>query len=135
MAKTVQELKVWQRAHELCLAVDAILGRPVFDDNRRLKQQLEDAADSVLSNIAEGFEQPTDRAFVRYLYIAKASAAEVRTRLKRACDRRFITETEFADRDALGDEVARLAHGLIKYLKRSNRTNRGSSRMPPMTDD
>ena len=125
MAKCVQELKVWQRAQELCLAVDAILDRPAFARSPRLRQQLEAAVDSIVANIAEGFEQPTDRAFVRYLYTAKASTAEVRTRLKRAGDRGYISPSEFAARDALGEEVARLASGLIKYLSRSDRKNRG----------
>jgi four helix bundle protein len=128
MAKKVQELKVWQRAQELCVAVDAILDRPVFGRSPRLREQLEAAADSIVANIAEGFEQPTDRAFVRYLYTAKASTAEVRTRLRRACDRGYISASECAQRDALGDEVSRLVNGLIKYLCRSDRKDRGLPR-------
>jgi four helix bundle protein len=52
--------------------------------DQRLRDQIRDASDSMLSNIAEGFEQPTDRAFARYLYISKGSTAELRTRLYRA---------------------------------------------------
>ena len=80
------------------------------------------------SNISEGFEQPTDRAFAKYLYTAKASTAEVRTRLKLCCRRGYLTAEEFAARDALGDEIARIANGLIKYLLKSNRRDRGLGR-------
>jgi hypothetical protein len=80
---------------------------------------------TLLSNIAEGFEQPTDRAFAKYLYTAKASTAEVRKRLLMACHRGYITSEEFASRNELGDEVARMMTGLIKYLVSSDRKDRG----------
>ena len=54
MAKQVEELKVWQRAREFCVAVNALLGRASFQRDRKLKEQLSDAVDSVISNIAEG---------------------------------------------------------------------------------
>jgi len=65
MAQRVEDLKVWQRAREFSVAVNAIIGRPGFQRDRRLREQLEDAVDSVIANIAEGFTQPTDKAFAR----------------------------------------------------------------------
>ena len=128
MAKQVEELKVWQRAREFWVAVNAILERPGVRARPKLQEQIKDATDSVISNIAEGFEQPTDRAFARYLYISKASTAEVRTRLLLACDRGYITDREFAACNELGDEVARMTTGLIKYLVKSDRRDRGLGR-------
>jgi four helix bundle protein len=90
-----------------------------------LRDQVKDAADSILSNIAEGFEQPTDRAFARYLFISKASTAEVRKRLLMANHRGYITTEEFESRNELGDVVARMTTGLIKYLVKSDRKDRG----------
>jgi four helix bundle protein len=125
MAKRVEELKVWQRAQEFWSAINEILDRPGFRRDRKLREQLSDAADSLVSNIAEGFEQPTDRAFSRYLFTSKASNAEARKRLRIARDRHYITPEEFDRRNAIGDEVARLTTGLIKYLIRSDRRDRG----------
>ena len=125
MAHRVEDLKVWQRAQEFWVAVNAIIDRSGFQRDRQLRDQVKDAADSILSNIAEGFEQPTDRAFVRYLFISKASTAEVRKRLLMACQRGYITSEEFASRNELGDEVARMTTGLIKYLVKSDRKDRG----------
>ena len=121
MAQRVEDLKVWQRAHEFWVAVNAIINRAGFQRDRRLRDQVKDAADSILSNIAEGFEQPTDRAFAKYLFTSKASTAEVRKRLLLACHRGYITKDEFTSRDELGDEVARMTTGLIKYLVKSDR--------------
>ena len=125
MAQRVEDLKVWQRAREFCVAVNAIIGRPGFQRDRRLREQLGDAADSVLSNIAEGFTQPSDKAFARYLFISKASNAEARTRLLLACDKGHITSEEFAACNEIADEVARMTTGLIKYLVKSDRRDRG----------
>lgn len=111
MAKRVQELKLWQRARELCVAINAIIERAGFQRDLRLRDQIRDAADSIVSNIAEGFEQPTDRAFAKYLFTSKASTAEARTRLQVACDRGYITSAEFTTCDERGDEIARMTTG------------------------
>ena len=124
MAQRVEDLKVWQRARAFCVAVNAIIGRPGFQRDRRLREQLEDAVDSVISNIAEGFTQPTDKAFARYRFISKASNAEARTRLLPACDKGYITSEEFDSCNGIADEVARMTTGLIKYLVRSDRRDR-----------
>jgi four helix bundle protein len=128
MAKCVQEMQVWQRARELGIAVNAILEIPRLKNDRRLHEQLSDASDSVISNIAEGFEQPTDKAFVRYLYISQSSNAELRTRLQVACDRRLISDEQFTRGEQLASEVARMITGLIKYLSNCNRKNRRQGR-------
>jgi four helix bundle protein len=125
MAQRVEDLKVWQRAREFCVAINAIIDRAGFQRDRRLRDQLMDAVDSVIANISEGFAQPNDRAFARYLFISKASNAEARTRLLVACDRGYLTAEEFASRSAISDEVARMITGLIKYLLKSDRRDRG----------
>ena len=125
MAQRVEELKIWQRAQQFAVAVTAILGRPGFLRDGRLRDQIRDATDSILSNIAEGFAQPTDRAFAKYLFTAKASAAEARTRLQIARNRDYMTDDQLKTCTDLGDEVARMMTGLIKYLLRSDRKTRG----------
>jgi four helix bundle protein len=125
MAERVEDLKLWQRATEFWHAINAIIERPGFDGDRRLRDQLRDASDSMVSNIVEGFAQPTDRAFAKYLFDSKASTAETRTRLKLACNRKYITAEEFESRNKLGDEVARMTTGLIKYLRKTDRRDRG----------
>jgi len=49
----------------------------------------------VLSNISEGFESSTKQEFLNYLYIAKASAGEVRAQLYIASDIEYINSEEF----------------------------------------
>jgi four helix bundle protein len=125
IAKAVGELQVYQRARELSAAVTGILARPAFQADRRLRDEIRAATDSVESNISEGFAQSTDKAFAEYLVHAKASNAEIRTRLGFARERRYITDAELSTSDQLADEIARMLTGLIEYLRRSNLRNRG----------
>ena len=57
-AKCVEDLQVWQRANEFWDAINAILDKPGLLRDRSLRDQISAAADSVVSNIREGFEQP-----------------------------------------------------------------------------
>jgi four helix bundle protein len=127
-AKTVEDLKLWEKATAFWRCVNGLLERPAFRRDWKLRAQLSDATDSVLSNIAEGFAQSTDRGFVRYLYDSKASTAEARSRLWMAAQRKHMTEDEYRRADTIGDEVARMTVGLIKYLLSSDRRDRGLGR-------
>lgn len=51
-----------------------------------LRNQMQRAAVSIPSNIAEGFERHTNKEFMQHLYIAKGSCAELRTQLYLAID-------------------------------------------------
>ncbi|HSC27194.1 MAG TPA: four helix bundle protein [Vicinamibacterales bacterium] len=122
----VQDLKVFQKAEEFWTAVNKVLSRPGLRGDRRLHEQLSAAIDSIVSNISEGFEQPTDRGFAKYLYDTKGSTAEARKCLWIAAERAYITRAEFTERDAIGDELARMTVGLIKYLDRYAARNENS---------
>ena len=118
MARKLAELPVYQRANELWVAVTALLDRPAFGRNRKTQEQVAEAVDSILANLEEGFEQPTDRAKAKYLFQAKGSAAEVVVRLRSAFRRSYITAEEFTRCEQLGVEVQRMLGGWIRYLAR-----------------
>ena len=125
MAHNVEDLPVYQAAQKLACAVDAILERPGLRRNRLLHDQLSDANDSVTSNIAEGFDQPTDKAFSAFLFHSKASLREVRTRLGIAHRKRYITKAELDNCLTLAESVGKQLGGFIKYLAESDFTDRG----------
>src|SRR3989338_5161345 len=70
-----EDLICWQRSRELVREVYKALAN--CRDNG-FRDQIQRAAVSVMSNIAEGFESGTKQEFLNYLYIAKASAGELR---------------------------------------------------------
>jgi four helix bundle protein len=77
------------------------------------------AAISILSNIAEGFERGGDKEFLQFLAVAKGSCGEVRAQLYVAFDQRYLSETEFATLQQTATDVSQLLSGLMRYLKQS----------------
>ena len=76
-----EDLPVWNTAIELAVEVYALTSKPQFRSHRTLRDQIERAAVSVSSNIAEGFERGTNNELLACLYIARWSAGEVRSML------------------------------------------------------
>lgn len=74
---------MFKKARELTKEVYVSLAK--CRDNG-FRDQIQRASVSIVSNIAEGFESGTKSEFLNYLYIAKASAGEVRAQLYIALD-------------------------------------------------
>jgi len=79
-----------------------------------LVDQMRRAALSISSNIAEGDERDTDKDSVRFFYIAKGSAAELRSQLDLASRVGLIAPGNFEPLDRQCEEIARMLRGLIK---------------------
>ena len=73
-----EDLDVWKRS---CQLAERLYQSLRESRDHGLRGQMTRAAVSVPSNIAEGHERGTAREFVRFLNIAKGSAAELRTQL------------------------------------------------------
>jgi four helix bundle protein len=126
MATKLEDLRVWTKGLEFWEAVNAILDGSALCKDRDLLQQIRDAIDSVISNIAEGFEQPTDRSFAPYLYRSKASAAEVKARLFIAWRRGYIDKVTHDHCVDLSDQICRMLTAFIQYLQKTDRKRRGA---------
>ncbi|HVW38615.1 MAG TPA: four helix bundle protein, partial [Pirellulales bacterium] len=75
MYQSFEELEVWKRACQIAVRVYELL-RECREFG--LRDQMQRAAVSIASNIAEGSERG-GKDFVRFLTIARGSAAELRT--------------------------------------------------------
>ncbi len=73
-----EELRIWQDAQEIALAVYALL-----KDNKDygFRDQIQRASISISNNIAEGGGYNSDKTMIRYLRIARGSCNEVRNML------------------------------------------------------
>ena len=73
-----EDVIAWQKSKELTLNIYKI-----FKDCKDFgfKNQIERASVSIMNNIAEGFERRTNKELKNFLFIAKGSAGEVRSRL------------------------------------------------------
>jgi four helix bundle protein len=100
------ELKVWQRAHELALAVYRASRSFPGDERFGLTAQLRRAAGAVGANIAEGSKARHRADYARILNIAEKEAAETENHLLLARDLGYLSDglaaRLLADADALG---------------------------------
>jgi len=122
--QTLDELLVYRKALAAAHAVSALIARPSFGRDSKLRDQLGASSSRVPAVIAEGFEQKSDRHFAHYLYIARGSAKETRTHLAIAEGRRHLDRTECEELCGRYDEIARMSTGLIHHLERENRKHR-----------
>jgi four helix bundle protein len=118
-----EDVKAWQEARALVnIIYDATKSNRNFTGDHRFREQIQGAAVSIMSNVAEGFSRRTTKEFVQFLFIAKGSAAEVQSQLYVALDQTYISEDKFDELYAKSDEVARLISGFIRYLLNKDKT-------------
>ena len=86
-----EDLKVWRDARAFVAAIYKASSSELFARDFGSRDQIRRAAVSIMSNIAEGFERSSQKEVIRFLVIAKASAAEVRSQLYVAADLSYIS--------------------------------------------
>jgi four helix bundle protein len=125
MARRIEDLPIHSKIEEFWSAINAILDLPAVRKDCDLHDELSRANESVGSNLVEGFEQGTDRAFAHFLRYSKGSIAEVLKRLRKAFYRRYITQPELDARLRQGEELQKMLGGFIKYLEQCDWKDRG----------
>jgi four helix bundle protein len=114
-----RELKVWQKSHELILAVYKQTNCFPKNEVYALTSQIRRASVSIGANIAEGAGKNSRPDFARFLQISLGSASELEYELLLACDLGYLTQER---RDELTNQVIetkRMLTGFIQYLNGS----------------
>ena len=111
-----EDLQTWQAARALANLVYDATGSGEFARDFGLRDQIRDAAGSVMHNIAEGFDSGSDAEFARFLKIARRSASEVQSELYLALDRNYLTPERFQPIYDKATETKKLINGFISYL-------------------
>ena len=109
-----------------------ISDRGEFSRDFNLKNQIRGASVSIMSNISEGFDRESDKEFIQFLVIARASASEVKSQLYIALDRGYIKDSEFRAIYDKATGVIGLINGFIRYLKKPRTM---TSDLGPRTSD
>jgi four helix bundle protein len=119
MLKNYKELKVWQKAYQLCIEVYRVTKTFPKEEVYGLTSQIRRAAVSVPSNIAEGYGRRTAGEYIQALYVAYGSNCELETQILLSGDLGFV-RSENLDRlkNGLGD-VERLLKALIRSLEKN----------------
>ena len=122
--KQFEDIVIWQKGRELVKLVYGLTRKGDFSRDFGLRDQIQRAAVSVPSNIAEGFERDGNKEFVKHLYIAKGSAGEVQSQLYNARDLSYITEDEFHAIYEFARSISSGIVGLIRALSGVPRSGR-----------
>lgn len=113
-----EDLIAWQRARTLTKAVYSATREGRFARDFGLSGQIQRAAVSIMSNIAEGFERSGTGEFHHFLSVAKAPCAELRSQLYVALDVQDLDQPTFDHRFAQAEEVGRIIGGLRATVAR-----------------
>lgn len=112
-----EEILGWQKARELVRAIYRVTDEGQFKRDFGLRDQIQRAGVSVMSNIAEGFARRNNKEFARFLDIAYASAAEVQSQLYVALDVGYLDATQFEHLFNLARETMALIVGFHNTLQ------------------
>jgi four helix bundle protein len=116
-----EDLIAWQKARVLTKNIYEITRTGPFAKDFGLSGQIQRAAVSVMSNIAEGFERGGRGEFHQFLSTAKASCAEVRSQLYVALDIAYIDQSTFTWLLSQAEEVGRIIGGLRAAVARQRK--------------
>jgi four helix bundle protein len=113
-----EELIAWQKARLLCKEVYQVTRKASLARDFGLSGQMQRAAVSIMSNLAEGFERGRRAEFHQFISVAKASCAEVRSLLYVALDAGYLHDVEFNELQLTAIEVSRIIGGLRTAVAR-----------------
>jgi four helix bundle protein len=116
-----EDVQAWQAGRELVRLVYAVSRQGRFARDARLASQMQSAAISVISNIAEGFDAGSDAEFIRFLRFSSRSASEVQSQLYAALDVGYIDEATFQRLYDKSTDVKKLINAFIRYLRTPRR--------------
>ena len=115
--ESFEDLRVWQKGIELVKQRYVLTAEGQLSRDFGLRDQLQRAAVSVPTNIAEGFERSLRREYIRFLLIAKGSAGEVRSLLRVALELHFLDRIRYDNLHASLLELSRSLAAQIKSLQ------------------
>jgi len=115
-----EDLIVWQKGVELVKQIYLLTSEGKLNKDFGLRDQLQRAAVSIPTNIAEGFERSSRRDYIRFLFIAKGSAGEVRSLLRVALEIGFIDQSLYDHLRSTVLELSRYLSNQIRSLREAD---------------
>jgi four helix bundle protein len=115
--KDFRQLKVWEKAHRLALAIYKASAMFPKEELYGLTSQIRRASMSIPTNIAEGCGRHSDAELARFLQIAMGSASETEYQLLLGRDLDFLPPDKYAALHADVEEVKRMLATLLKTLR------------------
>lgn len=115
-----KNLKVWQNAISLTMRIYDIVDKFPNYECYGLANQMERAAVSIPSNIAEGCGRQSDKEFYYFLHIAKGSMYELQTQLYIASGRGYMSDEDMEEINHMIDDLGKMISGLLRRVEERN---------------
>lgn len=119
MLKSYQELKVWQKAHELTLKTYQVTHQFPKEERYGLISQIRRSVVSTPANIAEGYGRKHIKEYIQMLYISQGSLEETKYYFLLARDLEYLNNGQYEKLINLSEEVGKMLRGLIKSLEKT----------------
>ena len=120
------ELVVWQKSMDFVIEVYQVTKALPADEKFGLGSQMQRAAVSIPSNIAEGHGRKSTKVYLNHLSIAHGSLMEMETQLQIAYRLKYIDLTRF---DRLSEQAAQIGK-MLNALQSSLSSKISESRIP-----
>lgn len=115
--KNFRELKVWEKSHQLTLAVYKATSRFPKEELYGLTSQIRRSCSSIPANIAEGCGRGSDADFARFLQISMGSASELEYHLLLARDLNYLDNSSC---EQLSNDVTETKRMLTSFIQKLN---------------
>jgi four helix bundle protein len=117
LVESYRDLKVWQRAIQMTLAIYRVTGSFPKEELFGLTGQIRRAGVSVASNIAEGYGRGSKGEYKQFLAIARGSNLEVQTQLFIATELGYYgNPIQLKTADDLSNEVSKMLNSQLAKL-------------------
>lgn len=118
--KSYRELEVWKEARKLVKRI-YILAEKLPDKERfNLTSQMQRAAISIVSNIAEGVGRNTKKDTAQFMLVARGSAYEPETQIYVCIDLGYFNDIEAQETFQQIEKERKLLSGFINYLQKAS---------------
>jgi four helix bundle protein len=118
--RNFRELKIWQKGMDIAVELYSFAALLPAEEKYGLRSQLQRAAISIPSNIAEGCSRESETDFKKFLEYSLGSAFEIETQLI-AIDRLHLVEYH-AIKSLMNsiNEEQKMINGFIESIKKRN---------------
>jgi four helix bundle protein len=112
-----KQLEVWQLGMELAIDVYRLTSTLPKHEMHGLSSQMQRAAVSIPSNIAEGHSRRSTKEYLRHISIASGSIAELETQLVLAAKLNYSDRHQIDSILTQTDRIGRMLSGLRRALR------------------
>lgn len=114
--KSIEEVPVWQKSHELTLYVYKVTRKFPRNEQCGLTSQFRRRVVSVAANMAEGLYRKSIKELMQFLYTSRGSLGEAKYYSRLSKDLGYITKGQYNKLLGMIDDIGKQLNGWIKSL-------------------